>query len=227
MDIRRLIEYRDILVNKKNKTVEDYRMIAQIDMSIGILNSSIRDCSKIIVEEMSKRDTIYKSTNIKDLPFRMGHLEVDCTSFILGENNKDNISIYDIQKKVDDITKIDDSNRRSFLSLTNGLRVYNEQVSRLLREGGDCSPEELFYKDLDDKKGIVLENRKEILLELFMLPTREFSFGYLTHDEMNELWQTTDMKAIENTGEMIAKYATLSELEDKQYRKILSRFQIK
>lgn len=227
MEIRRLIEYREILVNKPDKTLEDYRMISQIDLSISALSSCMDRCTNIIIKEMGIRDAVFKNTKPSDLPFKMGNLEVDCLSTVLSEIKNKNASVYNVQKYVDDVRKIDDSNRGVITALRNGLRIYGEQVGRLIKEDSSYSPEELFYKDLDDKKSIVIADRHAIMVELFMLPTRSFSFGFLTYEHMEELLKTTDPEIIDQTSEMIAKYATLDELESKQYRKVMSRFQIK
>ena len=169
---------------------------------------------------MQTKEEVSRTTSFKELPFELGNV-----SLFIVPNNKF-VTVYDFQTYVDNIRKIDDSNRKFIASIRHGLIMFSDQVDRLLEEEYECELKDLFYCDLEEKKLIVLEDRKDIMSRL-LCHNGQFSFGYLTDDEKEELYSTTDEVVIDKSCETIAKYATLSELETKQYQKVLSRFQIK
>ena len=224
MDIRRLIEYRESLINKPDKTFIDYRKITQIDISIGALSSNMNNCTNFIVDMMQLKEAVSRSTNSNDLPLSFGNLQVTGYGALVNSFNKK--TVYDIQRYVDDIRKIDDSNRKFVNLLRTGLMTYYEQIDRILEEQHDCEPRELFYVDLENKTSLVKEDRQVILSELFN-HQGQFTFGSLTDDQRESLYSTKNDAIIHSSSEMVAKYSTLSELENKEYQKVLSRFKIK
>ena len=80
--------------------------------------------------------------------------------------------------------------------------------------------------NLESKTLMVKEDRQTILSELFNHQVL-FTFGSLTDDQRESIYSTKNDAIIHDSSEMIAKYATLSELENKEYQKVLSRFKIK
>lgn len=233
-NIEILLNYKERLLTKKQRTPQEEKMLAKIIKLLILLDKHLKD-DITVNDTVELRKMLSMIIPASTLPLKVDERNLASIDKYLMIDGK-STTIYTLQTYLDAPVHYLSEKTNSKGLIENAINMFEEQIDRILADKKliFMSKEELKYRnifldDFKEKREIVDSIRKDLYEELFTLEG-PYCFGELTEIQKNKILYKPSFITLKRSTDIITYYTTLDELEDvyennSKRIKLMKRFQ--